>query len=137
MSDRCVICAQAFGSLGFEANRIRRDIQQFSYAGANCACVWDDPGLGQHEGGIKVRDRVASVGDSSQSLPQENRRVGALPFRVRGWEKRANIRRGDGAEQGIGNGVEENVSVGVAAESSGMRQGNAANSQRNTGDELV
>ena len=68
---------------------------------------------------------------------QEDAGGRALPAWIAGREEGADIAGGDRAQQRIGDGVQEDVAVGVAGEALGVRDGQAANHQRHAGLEGV
>ena len=72
-----------------------------------------------------------------QRLAQKDDRIRAFPLRVGRRKQRANIGRGDGPEQRVGNGMQQHVAVGVPAQSLVMRQRDAANLQRNARTKFV
>ena len=81
--------------------------------------------------------RVAGVLQLFQSQVEKDGGVGVFPARIAGREKAANISRGHGAQQRVGNGVEQHVAVRVAGQSLGMINRHAAKAQGHTGLEFV
>ncbi len=73
---------------------------------------------------------VAGGGDLFERRLQEDAGGRALPARIAGRKEGADIAGGDRAEQGVGDGVEEHVAVGVAGEAFGVLDGEAADDQR-------
>src|SRR5262249_55246173 len=72
-----------------------------------------------------------------QGFFQKDRRVGAFPLWIRRRKQRAYVGSTNRAEQRIGDGVQENVSVGVAAESLVVMDRHASDLERHAGHELV
>jgi len=115
MRDRGVIRTHAFRRFGFDTNCIFRDPQQLSNVGAKRSSVRTDLGRGQDQRRVEVHDCIAGLVYPPERFLQKDRRVSPLPSRVGRREERPDIRRSDCSQQGIGDGVEEDVAVGMAA----------------------
>ena len=77
---------------------------------------------GQDQSAVHVAHRVSSLVDQLQRLAHEDRGVGALPLGI-AWRKVGpDIAGGDGAQQRIGEGVQQDVAIGVAGESAVMME---------------
>src|SRR5581483_3913388 len=61
----------------------------------------------------------------------------AFPLRIRGREQGPDIRRGYGAQQRVGDGVQQNIAIRVPAETPGVIEDYPADLQRNSPLELV
>ena len=72
-----------------------------------------------------------------QSQVEEDGRIGVFPARVAGREEAADVSGGDGAEQGVSDGVQEYVAVGVAGEAFRVVERESADAQRHAGLECV
>ena len=65
-----------------------------------------------------------------QGQVEKDGRVGVFPARIAGREEAADIAGGDGAQQRVGNGVQQHVAVGVAGQALGVVKRQSANAQR-------
>ncbi len=63
---------------------------------------------------------VARVLQLFKSKVEKNGGVGVFPAWIAGREKAADIARGHGAQQRVGNGVEQHVAIGVAGQALGV-----------------
>ena len=129
--------AEAFGRLRFDAHLAGFDSQQPGHAFAEFAGDGDNLRLGHDEHGVDVDDLETRGRDLFQRGLQEDAGGRALPAWIAGREEGADIAGGDRAQQRIGDGVQEDVAVGVAGEALGVRDGQAANHQRHAGLEGV
>jgi hypothetical protein len=86
---------------------------------------------------VEIDDAVAGVLDLFEGQVEEDRRVGVFPARVAGREEAADVPGRDGAEQRVGDGVQQHVAVGVAGEALGMLDVEAADAQGHSGGECV
>ncbi len=68
---------------------------------------------------------------------EEDGRVGVFPARIAGREEAADIAGGYGAEQGVGNGVQQHIAVGVAGQALGVVERESADAQRHAWFESV
>lgn len=137
MSDGSVFGSHAFWGFGFDADAVSRDPQEFRNSLSYFASIRADLRLNQNQGRVEVRNGVARRLHPAQGLGQKYSRIRSLPAFIGRRKKRADIGSCDGSEQGIGNGVEKNVTVGMAAQSHGMRQLDPADLQRNPRLEFV
>jgi hypothetical protein len=64
--------------------------------------------------------------DSLECLAEKYGGVGVFPLRIGRREKRAYVGAGNCAEQGVGDGVQKDVAIGVAAEAPVVRQSDAS-----------
>lgn len=96
-----------------------------------------DFGSGEHEGGVHIDDAVAGVLNFFEGEVEEDGGIGVFPARVAGRKETADVAGGDGAEQGVGDGVQEHVAVGVSGESFGVGDGEAADFEGHSGLECV
>ena len=135
--NRSIICAHAFRRFGFHPHRTQRDAQQCRNSSAYRASVGTDLRSREDESGIHVNHSIAGGFHAPERFLEKYSRVRAFPVRVRGRKKRANIRRGDCAEQRVCNGMQKNVSVRVAAQTFGVCQRDSANLEGDATFELV
>src|ERR1700730_7299126 len=101
--------------------------------GAFGPVVWG----GQNQAGIDIGDGVTGLAHALQSFTQEDDRIRALPSRIRRRKQRADIRGGDCPEQSVGDGVQQDIPVGVSAQALVMGKRDPANLQRNPGTKFV
>lgn len=115
MRDGRIVRAHALWSFCFDSDLIWLYAQQFSHARLNFLCVWNDFWLGQDQRGIHIAYFVPRKPHLLQRFLKKNDGVGAFPFGIGRRKVAANIPGRDRSEQGIGNGMEKNVAVGVAS----------------------
>lgn len=137
MGDGGVVGASAFGSFGFEADAIFVDAAEFGDSRADGGAVRADLGRGQDQRGIEIDEGVAFGGDALEGFFKKDGGVGAFPLRVGGREERADVWGGNGSEEGVGDGVEEDVSVGVASEAAFVGELDASDDERDAALEFV
>ena len=137
MSESCILKIQSFGSFCLKPNAIVRHAEQFGYTGPNRGCMRPNLRSRQNQTGIDVADFIFRIPHSIECIAQENRRICALPLRIRRREESADIWSSDCAQQGIRDGVQKNVAVGVATQTLVVRKGDPANLQRHASTELV
>ncbi len=106
-----VVEAEAFGGFGFNADLIEFHAEQIRDADAHFSGYRRDFGCGQDERGVHVDDAVTGVLDLFEREVEEDGGVGVFPARVVGREEGADVAGSDGAEQGVGDGVQEYVAV--------------------------
>jgi hypothetical protein len=135
--DGGVIVIQALGSFRLQANALNSQTEQIGHVLAHAQGMGTNPGSIDDDSRVHLYDSVAGFCDQPQSSLQKNGGVSALPLWIGGREKRADIGSGNGAEQGVGESVQQNVSVGVAAEALVVRQFETADSKRDAGLEGV
>src|SRR6202795_2905167 len=137
MRYRGVFCAHAFRRFCFDTYAVRGNFAQLGYVLANRVRMRADFWSGEDQRGIQVDEFVASGLDALQRLAQKYGGVGVFPLWVGRREQRSNVGTGDGTEQRVGYCVQQDVTVGMAAETFIVRQSHAADSQRNSGLEFV
>src|ERR1700730_3113081 len=137
MRNRRIIRPHALRGLGFHAHAIRGDPQQFGHMISNRGRVRANLWGRKNQGRVHIHQRIASRAHPLDRLRQKEGRVGALPARVGRRKEGTNIRCGNRAQQSVGDSVQEDVAVRVPAQSLRMRQGQAANLQRNAPLEFV
>ncbi len=86
---------------------------------------------------IHIRYCVSSRFDPAQRFFEEYGRISALPSRVGRRKQRSDIGCSNGPEQRIGDGVKQDVTVGVTAQTFGMFEVDSADLERNSSLELV
>ena len=82
---------------------------------------------------VEVHDAVAGVGDFVRRRSQHVGRVAAAVRFLRVGEQAADVGQGGGAEQGVGDRMEQHVGVAVADEVPIVRHVDAAQPQRSAG----
>src|SRR5208282_2480613 len=122
---------------GFDADTVRRNSTQLGDAFANRFCVRADFWGGEDQRGIQVHQCVARGLDALQRLLQKYGGVGVFPLRVGRRKQRSDVGAGDGAEQRVGDGVQQDVAVGMAAEALRVWQSHATDFEWNAGLEFV
>jgi len=120
VSDCRSILGEAFGGLALDADVVDVDAEEVGDALAHLSRERDDLGAVHDEDAVDVDDLEADEGDFFERGFEENGGVGALPLGVGGGEEGADVSGGYGSEEGVGDGVEEEIAVGVAGEALGM-----------------
>src|SRR5207237_6563422 len=92
---------------------------------------------GKNQRGIHICNFVTSDSYAPQSFREEQGGVCSLPARVSRREQCADIRRIQGPQQSVSDGVQQDIAIGVSAEAFGMRDFHAANFQRYTALEFM
>ena len=126
VSDGDAILVEALGCLGLDADLAGLDAEQLGDALAEFAGDGDDLRAHHDEAGVDVDDLVAGGLDFFERGAQEEAGGGAFPARIAGGEKGADVAGRNRAEQGVCDGVEEDVAVGVTGEALGVDDGEAA-----------
>ena len=85
--------------------------------------------LGDHRH-VDAGDLRFHLHDDTPGLADENRGVGVLPARIAGWEILSDVARTGGAQQCVGDGVQNRVAVGVAGQAAGVADAHAAQDER-------
>ncbi len=124
------VLGEAFGGLALDADVVDVDAEEVGDALAHLAGQGNDLGAVHDEDAVDVDDFEADEGDLFERGLEEEGGVGALPLGVGGGEEGADVAGGDCAEEGVGDGVEEEVAVGVAGEAFGVIDLEAADDQR-------
>lgn len=132
MRHRGVVEVQAFWSLRLHADSFRFDVQQFGEALADRGRVWTDLRSGENERGIDIQDAIARVGDVPHRLLDEDDGVRALPSRIARREEGTDVSGGDGAEQRVGQRVQQHIAIRVSGETMGVRNSDAADAKGNS-----
>lgn len=106
-----------FRSFRFHANLISGNAQQFRDALADCLRMWTNLRLRKNQSGIHVGNSVSRSLDSTKCLLKKHGGVGAFPTRIGRRKKCANVGCANPAEQSVGDGVEQYVSIRMTAQS--------------------
>ena len=106
--------AEMLRSGGFDGYAVGADAQVGGDVGYHLRDVGEHLGLLGYDGHVDVGDGVTLFGHELHAAAEQGARVGPFPFRVGVGEMIADIAQGGGAEDGVGQGVEGNVGVGVA-----------------------
>lgn len=91
----------------------------------------------EDHGGINVDDAITSIGRELLSVEQKLNGIGAMPFGRRVGEMHANIAESECAEDSIGDGVAEDIGIGVAGETEFAGDRYAAENERASGFNAV
>ncbi len=106
-------------------------------AGANLASVRTDPRLFGDDGDVGVLHRPAERSDTGDGGPKHLDRVAAAMALVRVGEHFPDVASARGAEHGVGQGVRDGVTVGVANEADVARNPAAAQDHLGARSEAV
>jgi len=137
MRDGRIVGAHTFWSLCFDPNLVRLNAQKRGDARLNFLCMGNDFRFSQDQRGIDIAHFVSGKPDLLQRFLKKNDGVGAFPPGIGGREIAADISGRDRAQQGIGNGVEKNVTIGMAGQAFGVGKLHAAYFQRDAGLKFV
>src|ERR1019366_9680897 len=121
----------------FDTDAVRGNPTQLGDVFANRVRMRSDSWSGQDQRGIQVHEFIARGLDALQRLSQKQGGVGVFPLRIGRWKQRSNVGAGDGAEQRVGDRVQQDVAVGMAAETLVVRQSHATDFERNARLEFV
>ncbi|MPN44855.1 hypothetical protein SDC9_192422 [bioreactor metagenome] len=75
----------------------------------------------RHDGAVDVAHFPARRAHAPQRLGQQHGRIGAAELRVAVGKVRTNVTQRRGAQQRVGDGVQQHVGVGVAKQAQGVR----------------
>src|ERR1035437_9370892 len=96
-----------------------------------------DLGGSEDQRAVHVSDDVARFFNLLQRLADEDRRGGALPFRISRREVGPDVSGGDGAQQRVGQSVQQYVAIGVPGQTSVVWNQHPADLQWDAGLEFV
>src|ERR1700678_747670 len=137
VGDSGVVGAHALGSFGLNPYLRRLDAQQGGDVLLNGGGVRSDLWSGENESAIDVADLVAGLVDQLQRLLDEDGRICAFPLGIAGREIGSDVAGGNGAEQRVGDGMQQDVTIRMTGKSSVMRDGETADFERDAVFELV
>src|SRR5262249_5403813 len=129
--------ADLFRCLELDADAVELDSERMRDPFADRAAVVLQLRALEDDGGIDVDDRVAELERKLFRVAEEDERIASFPARVGIGEMHTDIAEGGGAENGIGDGVGEDVGVGVSGESEFAGDGDAAENERAAGLDAV
>ena len=89
------------------------------------------------ERGIEIDDGPTAKGDLPGSFLQEHTARRILPPRIRVGKEVADVHLSDGSEDGVANGVHQDVRVGVSQQTRGVRDFDASQNEFSAGSEGV
>jgi len=112
--------------LSLDVYTILWDFKESRKIGANGVSDRFEFGSLGDDGAVEIDDAEAGVVDASDGFAEEVGRVAAVVGGVVVGEQLADVALGDGAEQRVGDGVEEDVAVGMGDGSGGVFDGDAA-----------
>jgi len=84
----------------------------------------------EDDGGVDVGDGIAAIGGEFLGVEEELNGVRAAPLGGGIGEMHADVAEGEGAEDGVGDGVREDIGIGVAGETEFAGDGDAAEDER-------
>ena len=96
-----------------------------------------DLGLFGDEGGVDVVDRGAAGGDEFAGVGEDLQTADAADGFIGIGEMVADVALADGTEESVGDGVGQNIGVGVTLQPAMMRDDDAAEDEGATLDEAV
>jgi len=111
-----VVRAHAFGRFGFDPYTVPRNSAQPGDVFADRFRMRSDFWSGKYQSGIQIHQSVARAFDALQGLAQKYGGIGIFPLWIRGWKQRSNIGTRDGAQQRVGNRMQQDVAIGMASE---------------------
>jgi len=114
VGDGGVLGAHAFRGFCLNSNPRDLDAQELGNMLLDGPGVWTDFRGGQDQGAINIPDDIARLLDLFHRLAHEDSRVSALPLGI-AWRKICPyVAGGDRAKQGVGQGMQQHVSIGMA-----------------------
>ncbi len=111
-----IVGAHAFGGLCFDSHTRRVDAEQTGDVLLNRLGMRADLRSSEDQSAIHISHHVSRVLDLLAGFADKDRRVCALPFGISRGEVGSDVSRGNCAQQGIGQGVQQYVAVGVSGE---------------------
>jgi len=127
----------ALVGLALDAHAIAIDAERLRQPRAHrLDCILDFRALENHRH-VEVADLVAVVPHHPRRFAQQDETVGVLPPRIRIGEMTPDVAESDGAEDGVGGRVADDVGVGVPQRPLVGRDRHAAKDQRAPLDEAV
>ena len=121
--------AQPFRRCRLHAHAADIDAEQVGDAGHHGGGVRGDFGLLADEGDIDIGEGAAAGGDAGGSMAEEAGAVGVFVFIVAGGEMAADIAFGERAVDGVAQGMDADIGVGMAGQTMGVGDLNAAQHQ--------
>ena len=128
---------ETFRCLGLKSHAFRGDAEQFGHAPPDRGRVRSDLRCYQNQAAIKIADVVSLSPCSRKRFVQKDDGIRSLPSRVRGWEQSTDVGCSDRTQQRVRDGMQQDVSIGVAAQALIVRQHDAPDLQWNSGEEFV
>lgn len=106
------------------------EVEDRGDVGADCIDVRAEAWFFADQSGVDVGDGESGGGDLGSNRSEQGGRVCAEPFRVGVGKMRTDVAEGGGAEEGIDDGVKEDICIGVAGEAGGVRDQDSAEKER-------
>ncbi len=136
MRYRGIVGPHAFGVFALMPTQSPGIPQSWDTWFANCGSMWTHFWSGEDQGRIQIDNLIARVATRFKAS-RKYCRICALPLGI-GWrKKRPVVGGGDGAEECVGDGMEKDISVGVAAQALVVGKADASDDERDSGLELV
>src|SRR5579884_134413 len=129
--------AHPLGGFEFHGDSIHGQFQGSRQGLADRSAVILQLGALQDYGGIDVGDVESLLADELGGVGQKPHAIGALPLRIGIGKMHSDIAQGGGAQQGVGDGVRENIGVGVALQPELAGDYDAAQDERPAGRDAV
>lgn len=130
--------AELLGGGGFDGDVIRVYAHDVGKGLLHLGNVGVEFGTLGTDGGIDVANGVASGGDDVEGLAEQNLGVDVLELiAFLGGEVVADVTHVGGAEDGIADGMDEDIGIGVSEQSEGVLYLDAAEPEGTTLDKLV
>jgi hypothetical protein len=126
--------AQPFGSGGFDGDVVKRGVED---VGDGLAHERDERGylgLLSNDDAVDVADAKSMLVDELKAVAEEHFAVDVFVLGVVVGEVLSYVAEGGGAEDGVADGMEKYVGVGMAEEPFGVRDLDAAEPKRTVGD---
>src|ERR1700733_3154112 len=103
----------------------------------NLRCMRANLWSGQNQAGIAFGNAITRITHPFQRLTQKDNGICTLPPRIGGRKQRSNVRSGNSPQQRVGNSVQQDVTIGMSAETLVVRQSDTANLERNVRVEFM
>lgn len=124
--------ADALVGLSLNVDAFDRNAQEAGQIIADGLLGGCEPRSFEDDDGVGVDDAPAGCMDPTEGLGDKDRGIRACPAGVGVGEDLADVRASDRSEEGVGEGVEEDVAIGVACGSAVMFESNAADDEGTT-----
>lgn len=122
--------ADFFRGFEFDGDAVQGEFERLGEGLADGEAEVAEFGALDDDRGVDVGDAVAAFADQGEGVFKEDERVAVLPLGVGIGEVEADVAKGGGAEEGVCDGVGEDVGVGVAIEAEVTGDGDAAEDER-------
>ncbi len=127
-----------FGGGGFDGDVIKVDAH---HLGEGLLHLWDvgiEFGMFSADGAVDVADAVAFGGNDVEGLAQKNLGVDVLKLvALLGWKMITDVAHVGGSKNGVANGMDEHIGIGMAEQTEGVVNLDAAEPEVAVGNQLV